>query len=67
MINHSSKLGSLDDNGSRLLLLQLKDWADVMLLAPLSANTMAKIANGLADNLLVVFTMDWTVDHQNIY
>ncbi|GMF29841.1 unnamed protein product [Phytophthora lilii] len=32
---------------------QLKDWADVMLLAPMSANTLGKLANGLADNLLV--------------
>ncbi|ETI40642.1 hypothetical protein, variant [Phytophthora nicotianae CJ01A1] len=38
---------------ARLTLLQLKDWADVMLLAPMSANTLAKLANGLADNLLV--------------
>jgi len=27
-------------------------WADLMLIAPLSANTLAKIANGLCDNLL---------------
>jgi phosphopantothenoylcysteine decarboxylase len=35
-------------------VLQLKDWADVMLLAPMSANTLGKLANGLADNLLVL-------------
>jgi phosphopantothenoylcysteine decarboxylase / phosphopantothenate---cysteine ligase len=28
-------------------------WADLMLIAPLSANTMAKMANGIADNLLL--------------
>ncbi len=28
-------------------------WADIFLLAPLTANTMAKIANGMADNLLL--------------
>jgi len=27
-------------------------WADVMVIAPLSANTLAKLANGLCDNLL---------------
>lgn len=32
---------------------QLKDWADVLVAAPLSANSLAKIANGLSDNLLV--------------
>lgn len=33
--------------------LYLKDWADILLIAPLTANTMGKISNGLADNLLV--------------
>jgi len=28
-------------------------WADIMLIAPVSANTMAKMANGTADNLLL--------------
>src|SRR5690606_25301391 len=27
-------------------------WADIVLIAPLSANTLAKLANGLCDNLL---------------
>lgn len=34
-------------------MMQLKDWADAILMAPMSANTLAKIANGLSDNLLV--------------
>lgn len=28
------------------------DWADIMVVAPASANTISKIANGIADNLL---------------
>ncbi|MFA8449578.1 MAG: bifunctional phosphopantothenoylcysteine decarboxylase/phosphopantothenate--cysteine ligase CoaBC [Bacteroidales bacterium] len=28
-------------------------WADLMIMAPVSANTLAKMANGIADNLLV--------------
>lgn len=28
-------------------------WADIMLVAPCSANTMAKMANGICDNLLL--------------
>mgnify|MGYP005992002333 CR=1 FL=1 len=35
------------------LTSQLRKWADCVLIAPLSANTLAKLANGLADNLLV--------------
>ncbi len=32
--------------------IDLGNWADAYLLAPVSANTMGKLANGLADNLL---------------
>ncbi len=33
--------------------VQLGRWADVMLIAPLSCNTLSKMANGLCDNLLL--------------
>lgn len=33
--------------------VQLGRWADAMLIAPLSCNTLAKMANGLCDNLLL--------------
>ena len=33
--------------------VHLARWADVMLIAPLSANTMGKMAHGLCDNLLL--------------
>lgn len=33
--------------------VMLARWADVMLIAPLSCNTMAKMANGFCDNLLL--------------
>ena len=32
--------------------ISLADWSDVMLIAPASANSIGKIANGIADNLL---------------
>ena len=32
--------------------ISLSDWADVMLVAPATANTIGKIAQGIADNLL---------------
>ena len=38
---------------------ELRKWADIMLIAPLSANTLAKIANGLADNLLTSIVRSW--------
>ena len=33
--------------------VELGRWADVMLIAPLSCNTLAKMANGICDNLLL--------------
>ena len=33
--------------------VQLAEWADVMVIAPLTANTLAKMASGEADNLLL--------------
>jgi len=36
----------------RSLHIELGRWADVLVVAPATANTLAKIANGLADNLL---------------
>jgi phosphopantothenoylcysteine decarboxylase / phosphopantothenate---cysteine ligase len=37
---------------TRPLHIELGEWAEVFLVAPLTANTLAKIAYGLADNLL---------------
>lgn len=36
-----------------VLHIELRRWADLMLVAPLDANTLAKLANGICDNLLV--------------
>ena len=38
--------------GDPVLHIDLRRWADVLLIAPLSANTLAKLANGMCDNLL---------------
>ena len=39
--------------------INFRDWADVCLTAPLSANTLAKMANGLADNFLSCIARAW--------
>ena len=41
------------EDGSWFSHVELGLWADLLLVAPLSANTMAKMANGIADNLLL--------------
>ncbi|GAB4369090.1 MAG: bifunctional phosphopantothenoylcysteine decarboxylase/phosphopantothenate--cysteine ligase CoaBC [Elainellaceae cyanobacterium] len=37
---------------TRPLHIELGEWAEIILIAPLTANTLAKLAYGLADNLL---------------
>jgi len=41
------------ENGEWNSHVELGLWADLMLMAPLSANTLGKMANGIADNLLL--------------
>lgn len=45
--------------GDPILHIQLRDWAQVMVIAPLDANTMAKLAQGLCDNLLTCIVRAW--------
>lgn len=43
----------------KVLHIELRNWADMLLIAPLSANTLAKMANGLSDNLLTCVVRAW--------
>ncbi|KAI5457504.1 flavoprotein [Mariannaea sp. PMI_226] len=56
--------------GAPILHINLRKWADVMIVAPLSANTMAKMVNGMCDNLLTSVIRAWdatgTVDNEGI-
>ncbi|KAF9262924.1 flavoprotein [Marasmius fiardii PR-910] len=38
--------------GDPILHIELRRWADIVLIAPCSANTLAKIAGGICDNLV---------------
>src|SRR5205807_1588870 len=42
-----------------VLHIELRRWADVLLIAPLDANTLAKLATGLADNCLTCVWRAW--------
>lgn len=41
------------DDGKWNSHVDLGNWADIMIIAPASANTLAKMANGIADNLVL--------------
>lgn len=45
--------------GGKILHIELRRWADVMVIAPLSANTLAKMVGGLCDNLLLSTIRAW--------
>ena len=50
-----------DFNSDGVLHIELIRWADTVLVAPMSANTLAKISGGFADNLLTTSlrAADW--------
>ena len=43
------------ENGEWNSHVSLGEWADLYLIAPATANTMGKMAHGIADNLLLTF------------
>jgi phosphopantothenoylcysteine decarboxylase len=47
------------NRGDDVLHIELRRWADAMLIAPLDAHTLAKWANGLADNLVTSIIRAW--------
>ncbi|XP_071443800.1 phosphopantothenoylcysteine decarboxylase [Hetaerina americana] len=47
--------------GDPVLHIDLCKWADIFVIAPLDANTLGKLANGLCDNLLTCTFRAWDV------
>lgn len=45
--------------GDPVLHIDLRKWADLLVIAPLSANTLAKVAQGLCDNCLTSVVRAW--------
>ena len=45
--------------GAEILHITLRRWAHIMVVAPMSANTLAKVVNGMSDNLLTSVMRAW--------
>ena len=45
--------------GGSILHIELRRWADILVIAPLSANSMAKMTAGVADNLMLSVVRAW--------
>ncbi|KAK7115442.1 phosphopantothenoylcysteine decarboxylase-like [Littorina saxatilis] len=50
-----------------VLHIELRRWADVMVIAPLDANTLAKISNGICDNLLTCVVRAWDLERPLLF
>ncbi|HYJ64148.1 MAG TPA: bifunctional phosphopantothenoylcysteine decarboxylase/phosphopantothenate--cysteine ligase CoaBC [Parafilimonas sp.] len=59
-LSKNDVLVDLSQNNAWSNHVMLGRWADVMLIAPLSCNTLAKMANGLCDNLLMAVYLSAT-------
>lgn len=45
--------------GDPVMHIELRRWADVLVIAPLSANSLAKMAAGMCDNLITCIVRAW--------
>ena len=52
------------ERGSPILHIELRRWADVFLVAPLTANSLSALANGAANNLLSTIARAWSYDEK---
>ena len=59
-LSKNEVLADISDNDTWANHVMLGRWADIMLIAPLSCNTLAKMANGLCDNLLLAVYLSAT-------
>ncbi|KEG09972.1 putative conserved flavoprotein [Trypanosoma grayi] len=46
--------------------IELRRWADLVVIAPLDANTLAKLSNGLCDNLVTCVMRAWEVKQKPV-
>jgi len=50
---------------TKILHIELRKWAHLLVIAPLSANTLAKVSCGFADNLLTSVIRAWDINPMN--
>ncbi|XP_063535955.1 phosphopantothenoylcysteine decarboxylase [Cydia strobilella] len=59
LFDDNSEWQAWKQRGDPVLHIELGKWADMMVIAPLDANTLAKMAQGICDNLLTCTTRAW--------
>lgn len=58
VLRDADEWAAWDTLGDAVVHIELREWADALVLAPLSANSLAKLAQGLCDNLMVWYGWD---------
>ncbi|XP_037538862.1 phosphopantothenoylcysteine decarboxylase [Nematolebias whitei] len=50
-----------------VLHIELRRWADLLIIAPLDANTLGKIASGICDNILTCVVRAWDISRPLVF
>lgn len=61
--NDEDEWSSWSKRNDPVLHIELRKWADLLVIAPLDANTMGKISNGICDNLLTSVMRAWDMEN----
>ena len=59
VLTDDDEWSSWKQRGDPVLHIELRKWADIAIIASLSANSLAKLSNGIADNLLTSVMRAW--------
>lgn len=59
VLTDADEWAAWSNRGDPVVHIELRKWADVACVAPLCANTLAKIATGICDNLLTSVMRAW--------
>lgn len=59
LLSDDDEWSAWNQRGDPVVHIDLGKWADVMLIAPLDANSLAKMASGICDNLLLCTVRAW--------
>ena len=59
LLTEEDEWSSWKKMGDPVLHIELRRWAHVLLIAPCDANTIAKISNGICDNLVTCVVRAW--------
>ncbi|XP_055703421.1 phosphopantothenoylcysteine decarboxylase [Phlebotomus papatasi] len=59
VLTDSDEWSSWKGRGDPVLHIELAKWANLIIIAPLDANSLGKIASGLCDNLLLCILRAW--------